>query len=241
MMAKLCLNVDSVTSLRSTRKTSCPDPVAVAILAELAGASGVVIHLPSERHHIQDRDARILRHVVQTTLTLKLGCTPETAGIALHIKPDFVTLAPEKREEFTTEGGLDLIVHKSLVSDAIRPLQDGGIFVSILIDPDPGQLKVAHQLNADMVDIHTGTYCDATTSIRKTQAFSKIVDTVKLAHKLKMGVNVGHGLCYNTIKAFKGLPEIDMFCIGHSIISRAVLVGMEKAIKEMLALIKELT
>jgi pyridoxine 5-phosphate synthase len=239
-MAKLYVNVDPVTTLRATRQTPYPDPVAVAILAELAGAEGIVIHLPRDRQHIQDRDVRILKDVVQTTLTLKMGCTPETAGIALHIKPDLVTLKPEKREEFSTEGGLDLIVHKSMVSDAIRPLRDSGIFVSILIDPDPGQIKLAHQLNADMIDIYTGTYCDATTSIRKTQAFSKIVDAIKLAHKLKMDVNVGHGLCYNTVKAFKGLPEINAFCIGHSIISRAVLVGMEKAVKEMLALIKGL-
>ncbi len=147
---------------------------------------------------------------------------------------------PERREEVTTEGGLDLVVHKSAVTETIRTLQNSGIPVSIFIDPEPEQLKLAHQANANLIEIHTGTFCDATTSKRKNQAFSKIVDAIKLSHKLRLGVNVGHGICYNTIKAFKGLKEIDEFSIGHSIVSRAALVGMERAVREMLALVKEL-
>ncbi|MEA3279988.1 MAG: pyridoxine 5'-phosphate synthase [Thermodesulfobacteriota bacterium] len=239
-MAGLAVNVDHVATLREARKIHYPEPVAAAVLAELAGADGIVVHLREDRRHIQDRDVRILRKVVQTKLILEMASTSEMVGIALDIKPDIVTLVPEKREELTTEGGLDLIVHKNSIAEAVDSLQNSGIPVSIFIDPDPEQIKLAHQIDAAMVEIHTGTFCDATTSIKREKAFSIIVDAVKLAHKLKLKVNAGHGICYKTIKAFKGLKEIDEFSIGHSIVSRAVLVGMERAVKEMLTLIKEL-
>jgi len=239
-MAGLAVNVDHIATLRQLRGVSYPDPVAAAVLAELAGAEGIVVHLRRDRRHIQDRDVRILRKVVQTKLILEMATTTEMLGIALDIKPDLVTLVPERREEITTEGGLDLVVHKTAVTETVRTLQNSGIPVSIFIDPEPEQLKLAHQAKANLVEIHTGTFCDATTSKKKRQAFSKIVDAVKLSHKLKLGINVGHGICYNTIKAFKGLKEIDEFSIGHSIVSRASLVGMERAVKEMAALIKEL-
>jgi len=239
-MAGLAVNVDHIATLRQSRGVSYPDPVAAAVLAELAGAEGIVVHLRGDRRHIQDRDVRILRRVVQTKLILEMASTTEMLGIALDIKPDLVTLVPERREEITTEGGLDLVVHKTAVTETIGMLQNSGIPVSIFIDPKPEQLKLAHQANANMVEIHTGTFCDATTTKRKEQAFSKIVDAVKLSYKLRLGVNVGHGICYNTIKAFKGLKEIDEFSIGHSIVSRAALVGMERAVREMLTRIKEL-
>lgn len=239
-MAGLAVNVDHIATLRQLRGVSYPDPVAAAVLAELAGADGIVVHLRRDRRHIQDRDVRILRKVVQTKLILEMATTTEMLGIALDIKPDLVTLVPERREEVTTEGGLDLVVHKIAVTETVRTLQNSGIPVSIFIDPEPEQLKLAHQSKANLVEIHTGTFCDATTSKKKMQAFSKIVDAVKLSHKLKLGINVGHGICYNTIKAFKGLKEIDEFSIGHSIVSRASLIGMEKAVKEMAALIKDL-
>ena len=239
-MAGLAVNVDHIATLRQLRGVSYPDPVAAAVLAELAGADGIVVHLHRDRRHIQDRDVRILRKVVQTKLILEMATTTEMLGIALDIKPNLVTLVPERREEITTEGGLDLVVHKTAVTETVRTLQNSGIPVSIFIDPEPEQLKLAHQSKANLVEIHTGTFCDATTSKKKKQAFSKIVDAIKLSHKLKLGINVGHGICYNTIKAFKGLKEIDEFSIGHSIVSRASLVGMERAVKEMAALIKEL-
>ncbi len=239
-MAGLAVNVDHVATLREARKVSYPEPVAAAMLAELAGADGIVVHLRKDRRHIQDRDVRILRKVVQTKLILEMASTSEMLGIALDIKPDLVTLVPEKKEELTTEGGLDLSVQKSSVAETVGSLQDNGIPVSIFIDPAPEQIKLAHKINASTVEIHTGTFCDATTPKKKKQAFSKIVDAVKIAHKLKLKINAGHGICYNTIKAFKGLHEIDEFSIGHSIVSRAVLVGMERAVKEMSALIKEL-
>jgi pyridoxine 5-phosphate synthase len=239
-MSGLTVNIDQIATLRMSRKASSPDPVAGAILAELAGADGIEASLRGDRQHIQDRDIRILRHVVQTKLILKMASSPEMAGIAMNVKPDFVTLVPEKREEFTAEGGLDLMVHQNMVAETIETLQNSGIPVSVLIDSDPEQIKLAHQINVPMVEIHTGTYCGATTSMRKNQAFSKIVIAVKLAHRLKIIVNASQGLCYTTIKDFKDLPEINEFIIGHSIISRAVFVGMEKAVKEMKDLIKEL-
>jgi len=239
-MAGLAVNVDHVATLREARRVSYPEPVAAAVLAELAGADGIVVHLRKDSRHIQYRDVRILRKVVQTKLILEMASTSEMVGIALDIKPDLVTLVPEKKEELTTEGGLDLFVHKNSVAETVGMLQDNGIPVSIFIDPEPEQIKVAHKINASTVEIHTGTFCDATTPQKRDQAFDKIVDAVKLAHKLKLKINAGHGICYNTIKAFKGLHEIDEFSIGHSIVSRAVLVGMERAVKEMSALIKEL-
>lgn len=239
-MAGLIVNIDHVATIREARKASTPDPVAAAILAELAGADGIVAHLWEDRRHIQDRDLRILRKTVQTKLILEMASTPEMVGIALDSQPDMVTLVPEKRQEITSEGGLDLIVQKNAIAETVSTLQNSGIPVSISIDPDPEQIKLAHQMNASIVELHTGTLCTAPTIQKRDQAFSKIIDAAKLAHKLKLGVNAGHGLCYNTIKNFQGLDEIEEFTIGHSIIARAILVGMEKAVKEMLALIREL-
>jgi pyridoxine 5-phosphate synthase len=239
-MAGLSVNVDHIATLREARKGRYPDPVSGAILAELAGVDGIVVHLREDRRHIKDRDLRILRKVIQTKLILEMASTNEMVGIALDVQPDIVTLVPEKREELTTEGGLDLIVHKDAIAETVGTLQDNGIPVCIFIDPNPDQVKIAHQINANMVEIHTGIFCDAKTQKKRERAFSNIVDAAKLAFKLRMGVNAGHGICYNTIKAFKGLNEIDEFSIGHSIISKAVFVGMDNAIREMLALIKEL-
>jgi len=239
-MAGLAVNVDHVATLREARKARYPDPVAAGVLVELAGADGVVVHLREDRRHIQDRDVRILRSVVQTKLILEMASTPEMVGIALDIRPDIVTLVPEKREELTTEGGLDLMVHQSSVAETVDTLQNSGIPVSIFIDPDPEQIKLSHRINASMVEIHTGTFCDANAAIKKEQAFSKVVDAVKLARNLNLGIHAGHGLCYTTIKAFRGLHEIDEFSIGHSIVARAALVGMEKAVQEMRALVKSL-
>lgn len=239
-MAGLAVNVDHVATLREARKGSYPDPVAAAILAELAGAEGIVVHLREDRRHIQDRDLRILRETIQTKLILEMASTNEMIGVALNVQPDLVTLVPEKREELTTEGGLDLISQKNAIGETVGTLQDSGIPVSIFIDPDPDQIKIAHQINATMVEIHTGIFCDAKGPKNRARAFSDIVDAAKFAHKLKLGVNAGHGLCYTTIKTFKGLSEIDEFSIGHSIVSRAVLVGMEQAVREMVTLIKAL-
>ena len=239
-MARLTVNINHIATLRNIRKVNYPDPTAAAILAELAGADGIEVYLREDRHHIQDTDVKILRSVVQTKLVLKMAATNEMVGIALDAKPDVVTLVPEIRETSTTPGRLDLIVHKNEIAETVNTLQNSGILVGVLIDPDPDQVKIAHQINVDLVDIHTGTFCDAKTSKNSHQVFSNIVDAVKLAYKLKVGVNAGHGLCYNTIKAFKGLNEIGEFSIGHSIVSRAVLVGMERAARDMVDIVKNL-
>jgi pyridoxine 5-phosphate synthase len=239
-MAGLAVNVDHIATLRQARKIDIPDPVTAAAIAEMAGADGIVVHLREDRRHIQDRDVRILRQTVKTRLILEMAPTPEMIGMALEIKPDLVTLVPEKREELTTEGGLDLRLHRDLVSDAVHTLQRGGVPVSIFVDSDLDQIKLAHRMDANMVEIHTGTYCDAPTPSKRVDAFEKIVNSLKLSQKLKLGINAGHGLGYETIKAFKGLSEIDEFSIGHSIIARAVIVGLEQAVRRMVALIKEL-
>nr|HID58997.1 pyridoxine 5'-phosphate synthase [Desulfobacterales bacterium] len=239
-MAGLAVNVDHVATLREARKIDIPDPVAAAVLAELGGADGVVVHLREDRRHIQERDVRIIRQIVKTKLILEMAATPEMITFALDVRPDMVTLVPERREELTTEGGLDLVIHRDTISDAVRTLQKEGIPVSIFIDPDIDQIKLAHRIDADYIEIHTGTFCDAKTPTRRNEEFERIRDAAKLASKLRLGVNAGHGLGYQTIKAFRGLSEIDEFSIGHSIIARAVLVGLERAVREMVSLIKEL-
>jgi pyridoxine 5-phosphate synthase len=239
-MSGLAVKIDHVAALREARKSPFPDPVAAAVVAELAGADGIVVHLREDRRNISDRDVRILRQTIQSKLILEMASTSEMVGMALDIKPDHVTLVPEKREEFSTGGGLDLVVHKDEIRETVDTLQNSGIPVGILIDPEPEQLKQAHRTHAGIVEIHTGAYCEAKTTKIRHQTFFKIVDSVKLAHKLKLNVKVGRRLCYRSIKAFSGLDEIDEFSIGHSIVARAVLTGMEKAVKEMIDLIRAL-
>jgi len=169
-----------------------------------------------------------------------MAATSEMLGIALSIKPECVTLVPEKREELTTEGGLDLLNQKNHIKEAVATLKNSGIDVCIFIDPDLDQIKMAHKIDADMIEIHTGAFCDATTIGKKQSELSRIVDAAKIGSKLKLGVNAGHGICYNTIKAFQGLHEISEFSIGHSIIGRALLTGMEQAVRDMKQLISKL-
>ncbi len=239
-MAYLAVNVDHVATLREARGAKYPEPVAAAIAAETAGADGIVVHLRGDRRHIQERDVKLLRQIVKTKLILEMAATPEMLGIALDIKPDVVTLVPETREELTTEGGLDIISHQDNIKNAVATLKNNDIDVCIFIDPDFDQIKLAHRINADMIEIHTGAFCDADSPQKKAAEFSRIVDAVKIGYKLKLLVNAGHGICYNTIKAFKGLVELNEFSIGHSIISRAVMTGMDQAVKDMVQLIKEL-
>lgn len=239
-MAGLAINIDHIATLREARKATYPDPIAAALLAELAGADAIVCHLREDRRDIQDRDVRLLRKMVQTQLIMQMATTSEMVGIALDVRPDRVTLVPESREEVRAEDGLDLIVRNKTIAETIGALQNNGIPVSVLIGPEPEQIKLAHQAGANTVEIHTGPFCGATGNNRRQQAFSKIVDAAKLAKKLKLSVNAGHGLCYRTIKAFKGLSEIDEFHIGHSIVSRAALVGIDLAVRDMRNLIDAL-
>lgn len=239
-MAGLAVNVDHIATLRQARGINYPDPVAAAVLAELAGADGIVVHLREDRRHIQDRDVYLLRKTVLSKLILEMAATDEMIRIASDVKPDLVTLVPEKREELTTEGGLDVITHTETLEKTISALHQQQIKVSLFVDPDTQQIKKAQKINADMIEIHTGTYCDAKDPAEKDAAFAAVIEAAKKAAQLNLGVNAGHGLCYNSIKRFKGLKEIDEFSIGHSIIARAAMVGMEKAVKDMVALIKDL-
>ena len=236
-MAGLAVKIDHVAALRNAQKSQSPDPVTAATMAEMAGADGITAHLRLDRKYINDRDVRILRSVVQSKLILETASTSEMVGVALDIKPDLVILVPEKREEFTADGGLDLIVHRSDIYDTVATLQNSGIPAGLLVDPEPEQIRLAHKIGASLVEIHTATYCDAKTAQKRHQAFLNIVDAVKLAHKLKFSVKVGRGLCYKTVKAFKKIDEIDEFSIGHSIISRAVMIGMQAAVADMRSLI----
>jgi pyridoxine 5-phosphate synthase len=239
-MARLAVNVDHIATLRQARGAVYPDPVAAAVLAELGGADGIVVHLREDRRHIQDRDLYLLKKTVQSKLILEMAATDEMLSIAGDVGPDLVTLVPEKREEVTTEGGLDAITLADTAANAIDILHREAIPVSLFIDPDPNQIHQAGALNADMIEIHTGRFCDAESPGEKNAAFADIVEAAKTASELDLGVNAGHGICYNTIKAFKGLTEIDEFSIGHSIVARAALVGMEKAVREMRELIRTL-
>ncbi|MCU0600894.1 MAG: pyridoxine 5'-phosphate synthase [Desulfobacterales bacterium] len=239
-MAGLAVNIDHIATLRQARGTAYPDPVAAAVLAELAGADGIVVHLREDRRHIQDRDVYLLRKTIMTKMILEMAATDEMIGIASKVKPDLVTLVPEKRQELTTEGGLDVMGNSSNLEKAIRALHDRRIRVSLFVDPDDKQIEQAQKIKADVIEIHTGAFCDAKDPAEADKAFSDIIAAAKAASDLNLGVNAGHGICYQTIKRFAGLKEIDEFSIGHSIISRAALVGLDLAVREMVQLIKEL-
>jgi pyridoxine 5-phosphate synthase len=237
-MARLAVNVDHVATLRQVRRINEPEPVLAALTAELAGAEGIICHLREDRRHIQDRDLHLLRQVVKTKLNLEMAAVKEMTAIALEIKPDLVTLVPEKREELTTEGGLDIQAQPSHYESVIRSLQARNIRVSLFIDPDRKQIQSAAQVGANLIEIHTGHYAEAHTEAEAAERFLRIVRAVEEAGRLQLGISAGHGLNYVNIKRFKALPQVEEYSIGHSIIARAVMVGMEKAVREMVELVK---
>ena len=237
-VAKLGVNVDHVATVRQARGVSEPDPVTAAALAELAGADSITVHLREDRRHIQDRDVEILRRTIKTRLNLEMAATEEMVGIALKILPDAVTLVPEKREELTTEGGLDVSLHRNLIKKQTDLLRQGGILVSLFVDPDLEQIRMSHRVGADCIEIHTGSYCEARSAELRRAELDKIETAIRAARKLGLGVNAGHGLNYQNIRDVVSLGGIEEFNIGHSIVSRAVLVGMERAVREMAALVR---
>ncbi len=238
MGQRLGVNVDHVATLRQARRTTYPDPVTAAALAELAGAGQITIHLREDRRHIQDRDLRILRETCQTLLNLEMAATAEMVKVAYEYKPDVVTLVPERREELTTEGGLDVSGQRETVAKIIKNLKDGEIIVSLFIDPDLDQVRAAHKVDAHRVELHTGRYCEARNERERGRELSRIVDAAKAAAKLGMGVAAGHGLNYDNVQPIARIKEIDELNIGHAIVGRAVLVGFERAVREMLALMR---
>lgn len=236
-MPRVAINVDHVATVRQARLAAEPDPVTAAALAELAGAQGIVVHLREDRRHIQDRDVEILRRTVKTRLNLEMAATREMIDIALRIKPDLVTLVPEKRQELTTEGGLDVIAHEKSIKDALRVLHDGGIAVSLFVNPDAAHLETAQRVEADFVEIHTGAFAEAGTLARRREEHDRVLAAVKLAHKLNLGIHAGHGIDYRNIFWLRHISEIEEYSIGHAVIARAVLVGIERAVREMIALV----
>jgi pyridoxine 5-phosphate synthase len=232
-MPRLGVNIDHVATLRQARRVSEPDPIQAAVLAELGGADGITVHLRGDRRHIQDRDVEILRQVVKTRLNLELAATQEMLRVALTTKPDQVTLVPERREEITTEGGLDVVLNSVQLRPVVRTLREGGIHVSLFVDPNPEQVKEAHKLDARAVELNTAAYAEATDGRGREAALRAVVDAARLGRKLGLDVHAGHGLTYGNVAAIAALSEINELNIGHNIVARAVLVGMERAVREM--------
>jgi len=237
--ARLGVNVDHVATLRQVRRTPYPDPVAAALLAELAGADQITIHLREDRRHIQERDLQVMRKTVTTRLNLEMAATQEMVKIAYDVRPDECTLVPERREELTTEGGLDVVSGRDVVRKVVKTLRDAEIQTSLFIDADLDQVKAAHRVEAEVVEIHTGRYCDARLAADRRRELARIVDAAKAATKLGLKVAAGHGLNYQNILPVAAISEIEEFNIGHAIVARALLVGMERAVREMKELIAQ--
>jgi len=237
-MPKLSVNVDHVATLREARRSFEPDPVAAAITAELAGADGITIHLRQDRRHIKDRDLRVLRDVVKTSLNLEMAATQEMLEKALEVKPDMVTLVPEREGEITTEGGMNVQDNYENLSRIIPQLQISGILVSLFINPEIESIKAAAKLKTDFVEMNPSMYSQPKNLGERIEELEKTERMVELAYKLHLGINAGHGLNYKNIVEIAKIKHIDEFSIGHSIVARAVLVGFERAVKEMLELVK---
>jgi pyridoxine 5-phosphate synthase len=234
---RLSVNIDHIATIRQARRGREPDPVAAAMLAELAGAAGIIAHLREDRRHVQDRDLRLLRETVQTKLNLEMAATEEMQRISLEVKPDIVTLVPEKREELTTEGGLEAASRVAFLAEYVGRIQQTGIMVSLFIDPDDKQIAAAKKTGTTWVELHTGGYANAKGEAAQDREFVKIAEAAKLAESLGLRVGAGHGLNYLNVQRIAAITEVEELNIGHSIISRAALVGMDRAVREMIGLI----
>ena len=233
LLPRLGVNVDHVATLRQARGTQYPDPVAAAMLAELGGADQITIHLREDRRHIQDRDLRILRDTVSVKLNLEMAATQEMLRVAFDAKPDTVTLVPERRQEVTTEGGLDVGGQKDALKRFIGELKSAAIHVSLFIDPDVEQVQNAARVGADAIEIHTRRFCEAKRKDEQDDEHRRIVNAAKAAAKLKLACYAGHGIHYGNVGSIASIQEVEELNIGHSIVARAVLVGMERAVREM--------
>jgi pyridoxine 5-phosphate synthase len=235
---RLCINIDHIATLRNARGGNEPDPVAAARLCELAGADGIVVHLREDRRHIKDQDVWTLRETVTTKLDLEMGASDEIVGIALRIVPDLVTLVPEKRQELTTEGGLDVVGQKERLRRVIEMFHEKDIPVSLFVDPLKEQINVSKEIGADMIEIHTGEYSEASKPEDVQRSLQQIVTAAQFGKSIGLEVNAGHGLNYTNVAPVAAISVIDEMSIGHSIISRAAFVGLERAVQEMLSLVK---
>ena len=233
---RLGINVDHVATVRQARRIEIPDPVEAALLAEKGGADGITVHLREDRRHIQERDVERMREKLATKLNLEMAVIPEMLEFAERIRPDDVCLVPERREELTTEGGLNVIAHRDRVKETVDRLQAAGIHVNLFIDPEKQQIEVSREIGAHGIEIHTGQYCDAAGD--RKRELQEVKRAASLAHGLGLEVHGGHGLNYDNVLPIVAIPEIVELNIGHSIIARAILVGMERAVKEMKDLLK---
>lgn len=231
-MIRLGVNIDHVATVRQARRGIEPEPVAAALLALLGGADSITVHLREDRRHIQDRDVRLLRPLVPR-LNLEMACASEIVGIACEVKPDEATLVPERREEVTTEGGLDVVSHRQIVGETVKRLIGQGILASLFIDPDPAQVEAAKQLGAQSIEFCTGRYAEVRTGQERHWELGKLRDATALAVECGLHVHMGHGLNYENVKPIVRIPGVEELNIGHSIVSRAVLVGFERAVREM--------
>ncbi len=236
-MARLSVNVDHVATVRQARLTTEPDPVTAALKAELSGADGVTVHLREDRRHIQDRDLFVLRRTIKTRLNLEMAATSEMLSTAFEVKPDMVTIVPEKRRELTTEGGLDVKQNSEALKKFVGSLRDAGLPVNLFIDPDTEGVKQSHRIGASGVEIHTGRYADAEGDKERAEELKRVHDTVLFASKLGLHIHAGHGLDYHNVKAVAEIKEIEEFAIGFSIIARSIYTGIEEAVREMKRLI----
>lgn len=235
----LGVNVDHIATLRQARGTSYPDPVHAASVAEHAGADGITIHLREDRRHIQDRDVYVMAKTIQTRMNLEIAVTDEMIAIALEVKPAYVCLVPEKREELTTEGGLDVLGNQEKITQAVNKLTGAGIKVSLFIDADEAQIDAAKQTGAPYIEIHTGAYADAETDVEQQVELERIRQGVQYADQQGIIVNAGHGLHYHNVKPIAQMPEIYELNIGHAIIARAAIDGLDQAIRDMKRLMNE--
>ncbi len=238
-MTHLAINVDHVATVRNARGITEPDPVAAAAICELAGAAGIVVHLREDRRHINDRDVRLLRETIKTRMNLEMGANKEIIEIALALKPDMVTLVPEKRQELTTEGGLNVSGQKKKLAKTIKQMEKAGIPVSLFIDPEAKQVKAAHTIGATYVELHTGRYCDASNEEERESEYQLIASAAEEAYQMGLRVNAGHGLDYQTTAKIAALDTIEELSIGHAIIARSVFVGLDQAVREMRAIVRD--
>ncbi|MAV11943.1 MAG: pyridoxine 5'-phosphate synthase [Cyanobium sp. MED843] len=236
-MASLGVNIDHIANIREARRTVEPDPVAHALLAELGGADGITVHLREDRRHIQDRDVELLRQTVRSRLNLEMAATAEMVAIALRIQPDMVTLVPERREEVTTEGGLDIAGQLPALTVQVQQLQKSGIPVSLFVDPDAEQLQACRSSGARWVELHTGRYAEADWS-RQPQELARLTEGTTIARQLGLRVNAGHGLTYQNVEPVAAIPGMEELNIGHTIVARAVAVGLQQAVRDMKVLIQ---
>ena len=235
-MVQLSVNIDHVATVRQARRIAEPDPIAAAVLAELAGADGITVHLREDRRHAQDRDVRLLRETVGGEYNLEMACAPEIIRIALEVKPDLISLVPERRQEITTEGGLDLRRGQKALGRAIERFRKAGIKTSFFIDPDEAQIKLAAKLGSHFVELHTGEYAQERFWEKAEPHYRRLCDGAACAHALGLGVHAGHGLNYRNVRPIAQIPEVEALYIGHSIVGRAIFVGMDRAVREMKAL-----